>query len=368
MSIVSQAKLPPSNNAHLEVTKWSNRSYINQPIIYYRKEVNMKIHTLMLLMGICLTLGGCKSTPTTNIEETQLTEKSSSTDAVKEDDTIHDSEENIELETLVTDNVSWYDRIPKMYSPSIHLESEDRDDELIKKKERILFPKSEVLAVTGSTNGSVDKFQELSEEDVLFLISMIENTTVLSKEEEAETITDGMKVIAITITFQTQDGKCIEVYFNVVGDDRVDMHYYYENDSLNEISERMYSLKSVDLAAKVKDLSGYKIIDLSLLQGNIAISTKTLDGTKEVYFTKDMIDKLVSQIGDVIHGSVTTMYGVPIKIISESGEEIDACIFDHIIGIGSTTYAIKDDEFSRRMAEYFIENDILEDDPIYLEQ
>ena len=351
--------------------------------IEYMKKINMGI-----LIGIMTLLVGCGDKGATDMTEDIKVTPIQETIVKPTSEVVTPSiEADVSEYDIDMSEHSWLDEAPRRYSPPIRIEGAERDDKLIKVlDEHITFAQFDIVDVEVGTNTLLAKFLDIPQEEVLKIVSLVENAKVLYSESEMQYIGVNEEiykelspdlsqedVASMSIIMETKEGKM--AILNLVQQSRqgfqdgVDVLWYYEDQELNEIVERSYLVDSQELSETIRTLAVEEPIDLELLKGNIKVQASRPAYSPIFLYRKgdnsemiDLDEELTRGLGANIDGLANPIdkchYVVPLTIICENGQQFNATVFNDRIAIASRTYQITT-EFSERLEKFLRENNLI---------
>lgn len=247
------------------------------------------------------------------------------------------------------------------------ISEENRDKSKYQVKDgKMIFPMGKVTGVKGHTCGRAESDLAISEKEIEDLITALEKHAVASEVTETLPLPptnnlnweEGYGQIGIIFETASGEEKPLILYFGK--SDLVQGSIYGSNQN----TEIMFWIDITEFAEKLRDMVGYKTIDLAELDRAVSAECTSLINGKTLTLKEEQLRQLIKGIQGAKKELATNMPQTVSVLISLDDGEVVHTVFTgtgySIIGIEAQLYRFTE-ETAQPFLDLFIENDM----PLY---
>lgn len=243
------------------------------------------------------------------------------------------------------------------------ISEEGRDKSKYQVKDgKMIFPMGKVTGVKGHTSGRAKGNLSISEKEIEELISTLEQYTVASEGTEVlpsppidnRNWEEGYGQIDIIVETASEEENLLSLYFT-----KSDLVYGNSQDE-----KIIFWIDKTEFAEKLRDMVGYKTIDLSELDRAVLAECTSLINGKTLTLKEEQLEQLIKGIQGAKKELATNMpQVVSVLIFLDDGEVVHTAFTGtgySSIGIEAELYMLME-EAAQPFLDLFVENDM----PIY---
>lgn len=246
------------------------------------------------------------------------------------------------------------------------ISEENRDKSKYQVKDgKMIFPMGKVIGVKGHTSGRAKSDLAISEKEIEDLITTLEKNAVAS---------EGMEVLPLPPTndcnWEEGYGQIDILVENTSGEENSLSLYFSKSDLVygsSQNAEIMFWIDITEFAEKLRDMVGYKTINLADLDRAVSAECTSLINGKTLTLKEEQLKQLIKGIQGAKKELATNMPQAVSVLISLDDGEVVHTVFTGTgyssIGIEAELYMLTE-ETAQPFLDLFIENDI----PLYKNQ
>lgn len=246
------------------------------------------------------------------------------------------------------------------------ISEENRDKSKYQVKDgKMIFPMGKVIGVKGHTSGRAKSDLAISEKEIEDLITTLEKNAVVS---------EGMEVLPLPpindCNWEEGYGQIDILVENTSGEENSLSLYFSKSDLVygsSQNAEIMFWIDITEFAEKLRDMVGYKTIDLADLDRAVSAECTSLINGKTLTLKEEQLKQLIKGIQGAKKELATNMPQAVSVLISLDDGEVVHTVFTGTgyssIGIEAELYMLTE-ETAQPFLDLFIENDM----PLYKNQ